>query len=324
MSDVVKYNKWVSNLFRKVFPGSTYDYKDKEANANIHMAYMLDRTQSMFQYDGLPDSIPQCILELYLQVAGCCCFHEVNGELYVFTGGLGGEPDVYYRPTIFTVANPALNYSRNLKIDEDCIVISNDSLYLGLIPLFSKYATQMAENELSIYIAIINSRIFDLISASDDATKASAELFLKRIADGELGVIAESAFLDGIKAQPYGSTGRANQITQLIENQQYLKAAWFNDLGLNANYNMKREALSTAESQLNDDALLPLVDDMLRCREQGLEKVNEKYGLNITVKFASSWEDNMIELEKEQQEIEEPEEKPEEKKEEVKEDETTD
>ena len=179
----------------------------------------------------------------------------------------------------------------------------NDSLYLGLLPMFSRYASAMTENELSMKLAIINSRIVDLISAPDDRTRASAEKFLEDIASGKPGVIAENAFLDGIRAQPYGNTANSNALTNLIETEQYFKASWFNELGLNANYNMKRESLNTSESQMNNDALLPLVDDMLKCRERAVEKVNEMFGTEISVSLASSWEDNEQEIELEHQQI---------------------
>ena len=216
---------------------------------------------------------------------------------------MGGEPDVYYMPTVYTIANPALKLSKSLEIGSECVVMPNDSLYLGLIPMFARYASGMTENELSMKIAIINSRIVDLISAPDDRTRASAEKFLADIEDGKPGVIAENAFLDGIRAQPYGTTANSNALTNLIEMEQYFKASWFNELGLNANYNMKRESLNTSESQMNNDALLPLVDDMLKCRKLAVEKVNEMFGTEISVSLASSWEDNEQEIELEHEQI---------------------
>jgi len=291
---VKKYYDWLDPC--------NWDPKNKRDCVDLIIDYMINRTQSMFEWDGLPDSIPQRVLELYLQLRGHCCFYEYEGTLYVFTGGLGGEPDVYYMPTIYTVANPALKISKNLEIDRDCVVASNDSLYTGLFPLFKKYAAMLTETELSINVATINSRIIDLISAPDDRTKTSAEKYLKDVEDGKLGVIAENAFLDGIKTQPYGNTGNSNNITNLIELNQYQKASFFNEIGLDANYNMKRESLNSSESLLNKDALLPLVDDMLKCRKLAAEKVNEMFGTNISVDFASSWEDNAEELEAAQDE----------------------
>lgn len=303
-NDVIRYNEWVSNLFKRVPFAAPFNFKDKGASAFALILYMLNRTQSIFRYSGLPDSIPARMLELYLQTVGHCCITEVNGELYALTGGLGGEPDAYYMPTIYTVANPGLNYSSNLKIGEDCIVLNNDAMYIGLMPMFNRYASQMAETELSLQIALINSRIIDLIAAEDDATEESARIFLENVAKGDLGVISSNAFLEGLKTLPYGETSRGNQLTQLIETEQYIKAAWFNDLGLNANYNMKREALSTAESQLNDDALLPLIDNMLECRKIAIDKVNAKYGTDISVALASSWEDNQQETDAELKQLE--------------------
>ena len=166
-----------SNSYNYGFPGiwsyaGPYDFADKSCAVNKHIGYMLNRTQSMFEWSRLPDTIPVRILELYLQINGHCAWYEHEGNLYVFTGGLGGEPDVYYMPTVYTIANPALNLSKNLVIGEDCVVMSDDSLYMGLMPLFSRYATLQTENELSMRLAIINTRLTDLISAKDDRTKA--------------------------------------------------------------------------------------------------------------------------------------------------------
>lgn len=280
-----------------------YNYKDKPFNIRQHIAYMLNRTQSMFKWSGLPDTIPERVLELFLQTNGNVCFYKHDGNVYVFTGGLGGEPDVYYMPTIYTIANPALNISKSLKIDVDCVVMPNDSLYLGLIPLFSRYATGLTENELSMYIAMINTRFVNLISAPDDRTEASAQEYINKIIDGDLSVIGENGFFDGVRSQPYAGTANNHALTNLIEAEQYLKASWYNELGLNANYNMKRESLNSSESQLNNDALLPLVDNMLKSRQTAAEKVNTMFDLNISVSLASSWEDNEIEIDMEQGKI---------------------
>lgn len=285
--------KWIQDKLRN----ARYNPHDKAAVQDMHVQYMLDRTQSMFRYQGLPDTIPERMIEMYLQINGHLCFAEYQGDVYVYTGGLGGEPDVYYQPTIYSVSNPAQGWSKNLVIDTDCVVMRNDSYYMGLLPLFYRYAYHLAENELSMYVSDINSRIISLISAGDDRTLASAKQFLSDIEEGKLGVIGESAFLDGVRAQPYlGSAGGTNLI-HLIEYEQYLKASWYNEIGLDANFNMKRESINNAESQMNNDGLLPLVDDMLKNRRIALEKVNDLFDLDISVELASSWEDNAEQIE---------------------------
>lgn len=293
-----KNNSRTYSYYFDKFGLNLYDFNDKERCQRNYIMYMLNRTQRLFEYKGLPDTIPQRMLEFMLQTNGFACFAKHNGKLYAFYGGLGGEPDEYYRPTTCVVSNPALKFSDTFKIHENCVIVRNDSFLYGLIPLFSRYATAMVENDISFRMASINSRIEMLLSAPDDATKKAAEKFLEDLCDGKLGVIAENAFLDGIKAQEVGRTMRT--FTDLIEYQQYLKASWFNEIGLNANYNMKREKLSTTESQMNNDALLPLVEDMLENRRQCIEEVNEMFGTEISVDFASSWEKLIEEMESNQ------------------------
>ena len=103
---------------------------DEQKSIGIYIAYMFNRTQQMFKWSNLPDTIPQRHLELFLQKHGNVCITKVNDKLYAFTGGMGGEPDPYYMPTLYTVANPALNFNKSLKIGEDCVVIPNDSFTL--------------------------------------------------------------------------------------------------------------------------------------------------------------------------------------------------
>lgn len=296
-----KNNSPAYSYYFDKFVGKLYDFNDKELAVRNYIAYMLDRTQRIFEYKGLPDTIPQRMLEFLLQVNGYACFGECNGDLYAFYGGLGGEPDAYYRPTICVVANPYLKFNKSFKIDEDCVIMRNDSLLYGLLPLFSRYATAMAENDISFRLSSVNTRIEFLLSAPDDATKTAAEKFLKDIEEGKQGVIASNEFLEGIKAQEVGRSMRT--FTDLIEYQQYLKASWFNEIGLNANYNMKREKLSTTESQMNNDALLPLVEDMLEQRRLACEKINEMFGTDISVDFASSWEKLLKEFEAESNQL---------------------
>lgn len=294
-NEVKRFNYYLSNIMPKAAP---YDIKDKERCIGNYIAYDLIRLQSMFKWENLPETVPQRSLELYLMINGHCAWIKHNGSFYVVQGGMGGEPNPYYMPTKYVVANPALKLSETFTIGENCVVGRNDNLYFGLIPLLSKYATLSTETDLSLWIADINLRLTSIISAPDDRTRENGESYLKRVADGELGVMGETAFLDGIKVQPYGEK-RTEAITDLIELTQYLKASKFNDLGLNANYNMKRESLNAEESQMNNDALLPLIDDMLSCRKEFCEGVNNMFGLNISVDFNSSWKDNIEEHEAE-------------------------
>lgn len=275
---------------------------DKGVALDAYIKYYLDRLQSMFKYEGLPDSIPQKWLEHYLLVNGSCIFCMDGDELIVTTGGWGGLPDRYYIPTEYIVSNPYVKEStrKTYTIGEDCVLIRNDVYASGIMPLLMRYCSQLVENDITMNVADILARATLTITALTDTDRQSVELWLKRIRKGEIGAIGELPAMTGnqdrsVNIQPFQST--ASTLTDLIEYHQYLKAGLFNELGLNSNYNMKRESINSNESQLNDDMLHPLIDDMLAMRREALDQVNEMFGTNITVDFNSAWKDNEIENE---------------------------
>lgn len=281
----------------------SYDFKDKTTNLQSYIIYMLNRVMQMFDYSNLPDTLPKKMIELYTMVNGHAVVVKHEGKLYVCFGGFAGEPNEYYIPKQYIVANPYLKLFKTFTIGEDCVLLKNDTMMYGLMPLFRRYASALVENDLTMNMVDINSRIVALIDAPDDATKVSAEKFLSDVEDGKNGIIASNAFFNGIRTQPYGEHNY-QRLTDLIEYQQYMKASWFNELGLNANYNMKREAITSNESQLNDDMLLPLIDDMMECRKNSWEEVNDMFGTDISVSWGSTWEDNSEELELSQELLE--------------------
>ena len=262
--------------------------RDKDTAVTEFMANTLAKTQSMFEYEGLPDSIPQKELERLLQTTGNAFVTSVDGVLYALSGGKGGEPDVYGRATLYTVANPALKLNKTYDIQKDGVLIENDSNGESLLPLIGRYAVLHTDGLISLNTASILTRITMLISASDDKTKQSADEFLCKIQDGEFSIIGENAFFKGVNMQTAPTTNSV-YITQLIELIQYYKASMYNELGLNANYNMKRERLNLGEVSMNVDVLLPYVDNMLRERQNAVEKINAMFDTEISVKLASSW-----------------------------------
>ena len=280
--------------------------KDKQLLIDQYIRYMLIRTQRMFEYKGLPDTIPQRELELINQVMRFTIWKKVDGKLYVFFGGLGGIPNEYYQPTTAIISNPYLKYFEVCDIDENCVVMWNDSLHIGLMPMNEKYATMLAECDMSLRLANVNSRVPALISADTDNVKASAEKMLEDIEDGQkIGVILGSVMMNEESLKTYDYTNKsASTIKELIELKQYYKSEWFNDLGIQSNFNMKRESLNTEEVGLNEDTLLPLIDDMLYQRKKALEKINEMFGTNIEVELSSSWKKVRKEIKKEEEQKE--------------------
>ena len=87
------------------------------------------------------------------------------------------------------------------------------------------------------------------------------------------------------------NTSVATILQQTVETYQFWLANFYNSIGVNANFNMKRERLNTAEVNINDSALFVNVVNMLNNRQQALEKINKMFGTNITVEISEEWKD---------------------------------
>lgn len=283
-----------------------YGEFDKEARMAAMIGETFDRLQSLFVYEGLPDEVPAKWLEHYLMSNGTAIFTKLGDKYYVFNGHPGAEKNAYYVPLRYVVADPWVKLSdgntlskefiiedhvwNGKEVKADCVMIRNDTFAVGLLPMVTKYCRRIMENEITMELASILARATINISASDDRTRSSAEVWIKRLIDGELGIMSETPFIEGLNVREFKEV--ANCLVPLIEYHQYTKASFLNDIGLNANYNMKREAINSNESQLNDDMLKPLIDNMLQMRQEAVEEINKMYGLNITVEFNSAWKSN--------------------------------
>lgn len=285
--------------------------RDKKVSARYYYRYLLSRVLKMFQYKNLPDTIPHEVLDRYLFEYGIACITKVEDKLLCFFGNLGGEQDVYYRPSKFIVANPHIKQEFSAEVDivypsqladprmakegtQPGVLMRNDAEWVGLHPLLARYAYLLAENTLTIRTADVMLRVVALLTANTDKERSSCLEYLKVIDKGEMGVVGNSPMFEGIKLQsPPSNNG--SYLTQFIELQQYLKGSFFNEIGLVANYNMKREAIGKGESTLDTDSIFPLAENMLYTRREDFKKVNDMYGTDIEVDFSSSWLSNHLE-----------------------------
>ena len=298
--------------------------KDKNALIDFHFGMALTKTLKIFEYEGLPDTIPFRELEKILQLNGFAYWLKKDGELYVFWGGLGGRPDEYYRPTDFIVANPYLQFFKTVKVNEEGVLMWNDYSHMGLNLMIRRYAELMAECDITLRFGLVNDRLVSILYATNDNAKQSAEDFLKDVEDGaKLGVIMGDTWLDDNGDFRVNEYRKANSqdLKAIMELQQYIKASFFNDIGLQANYNMKRESINDSEAGMNEESLKPFIDDMLESRQEAIKRINEQFGTNISVKLSSSWvrREKIVQDEEQEQpkqeepKQEEPEKQPEEK-----------
>lgn len=269
--------------------------KTRETLFNDWYKTLMNICLSMFDYDGLPETIPKKDIEFQLLNYGYSAIplEKINDNYYSFIGGLGGELDAYYIPTLITIANPYLNYNKALKIGSECVLILCDDMFKGLNVYLSKYASLLTALDISFYWGIIDTRVQKLYESNNDDIATSVKDVLDAIELGnEIKTIAGKPLFDMLKSHDFTSPSQTStNLKSLIETRQYILAQFYIGIGLNANYNMKRESLNENELNADSDTLLPLIDNMLECRKQGFEEFNSKTGLNVSVRLSKRWKD---------------------------------
>lgn len=260
---------------------------DKHKLLKQFKSNQMNKSLTMFEWSNLPDTIPAVELEKMLQINGYAVISEYQGKLYAFQAGFSGQ-DPYNQPTKAIVNNPALKNNTTYTIGEDCIVIKNDDMKQGLNGIYEYYGQRLIENQITMLMTDYNLRMPFTISSSDDQTTQSAKMYLKKIIDGSLGVIGEQKLFKALSVTPTNSKQTAT-FADLYGYQQFIIAQLNNTIGLATNNNMKRERLTTNEIEVNKNASYPLVDNMLKNRQQAVAAINEMFDTDISVEYSSIW-----------------------------------
>ena len=261
---------------------------------------LFNTAASIFTWEGLPPSFDEPYLNTELIENGIIGIIKQDDTLYTVRGNWGGEPNEYYKPTQFIYANPVLG-SGSPTIGKNIAVIhltTEDAnpftLTGGLSMLIDSTAMLLADNILSLNVAQKNTRAMLIADADNEQTRNSAEQVLKSLYNGEPYKVVLKKMTDSFTVNPLSTVRTADAMKQLIENHQYILSQFMQELGINSNYNMKRERLITSEVALNAECLDTLIDDIEENVNRGVDMCNSMFGTNIKFRVRRYGEENAV------------------------------
>ena len=311
--------------------GSDNKEEEKKRRVRQNLAWLMNKTAQMFEYDGLPETMPHIAFERLLQMYGSVAVWkvperyepvgfgpsfsmqvptQVGGNLYAFTFTFSEAPDPYDEPHQVIITSPGFEptISETLEINKDVVIIRNDSYYQGLYRLHQKYAKLLTEAEISLQSTLVLLRDQMTFIVKNERQRAAVAGYIKSREVGDYASILAPEL--GSPLEVITSDGRSNAVELAVNGIQSIKSAWFNEIGLNPSFSLKREYTSAQEIDSNTDLLLPIIDDMFTQREIGIESVNRLFGTHITVRKSSAWkvkeEEIEVTLEAEKKEAEAP------------------
>lgn len=289
--------------------------KERMTRANFYM--LLNKTAQMFDYDGLPPTLPRLALERMLQTEGAVVIWKVPStytpvgfgpsfspdigsrdpiesrdplSLYAFSCNFAEAPDPYGEPFKVVVTDVGFtpSISETLTINKDCVVGRSDTHMRGLRWLNLKYASLLTEAEISLRSTLVTLRDQLTFIAKTEPQRQAISAYIASREVGEFGSILAPDLgtpLDAIK-----SDGQTNSVELAVNGRQAIYAAWYNEIGLNPSFSLKREYTSAQEIDTNTDLLKPTIDDMFWCRQRMCDDINALFGTSISVRKSSAWE----------------------------------
>ena len=286
-----------------------YDVADVANGFNYWFNKLLGYCMGMFEYDGLPDSLPARQIEINLLLTGHCTIFKDDGEL-VTCGTTLYDFDKYYDPTRAVFAQPKLK-SKTLYLQgesKNAVVIynsdlQNNVLYFptdgGLLTFISRYARRLADIESTENIYSVNMRLSAFPVGGDDSIIASIKKFFSQLALGRREVIADNAIIQQFRTVDVVKGATSDKLNDIIQARDKVLEQFFRDIGVKFFADNKRAQMTDEEVESNDQMLIISPDEMLRKRKEGIEKVNAFFGTKISVKLNDKFNREVMQTRKE-------------------------
>lgn len=259
--------------------------------------------------DGLPEKADINFVMTHLLTIGSVAVVNIGGNIYMTNGYAGGDKDVNYYGTKVIGANPILgSYELERGKDAEMVYLTPfDNVPLingnphstgGLYELIAFTAALLADNICSLNSAQINGRVQALVTAEDSEIAKSAELSLRDLYAGKPYKVLTEDLYKRIHVNPLAASVNSHQLMELIEVQQYIRAMFWNAIGIDANFNMKRERLVTAEIESNFTSLKVPVTTMLDNLNSCFDKCNKSENLKTNLHARLNPDYKVVKLQK--------------------------
>lgn len=265
--DILSYESVAKNLNNRVY-------------TNYYYRLMLI-AKSLFKWENLPNGINEKWIEKYLfSEGGCIFFHDETLGYMVTKFSTSGKLNYYDEPTKVTAY--ATDYvPTQHENNVDCIIIRNNDDMIPTFPTIQIYAHDLTNIKRTIDTNIISQKMPYIITCSDKQ-KLSFKQVMKQKNDNEPVIYGDKNLdLNEIKV--------LNTITPIVfDKLQIQKNNVWNEcmtfLGINNANTDKRERLIDNEVQANNQLIEVNSDVMLKAREEACKRINDMFGLKISVR----------------------------------------
>lgn len=262
-------------------------FKKRSSNLDLtrliedYRVQLLDKCRNIFVYKNVPESLDVDELERMLILTGFCVVGKVGEDLRAIPWGYlyGVDPYNDQFPNA-GYSNPIWG-SGDYVVGKNCVVVRNTKSYYDFTNSIDKYATILADIDISLDMTIVNTRMPFAMSAMNAAQKKSLEEFYDRLRNGKYAIFEGENLVEEFRTFQLEHPTNQN-LTNLITTKMNTIRMFLKEIGVSMSKD-KTQAVLSDEVETDDQHLMVNVDVLLKSREKGIAEINKIFGTNIEV-----------------------------------------
>lgn len=243
---------------------------------------MVELAISMYEWEGLPDSVDPRFLELTLFTEGCSVFFKdlVLGHL-ALKCSLAGGYNVYGIP-VRRRAYAINGYSEDLT-DRDSVIIYNNMIHSNSLQDVVMFAKRLYNIDRTIDTNV-NAQKTPIIVKCDETQRLVINNLLQQYDGNRPFIWGDKALnTNAVQVLDIGAPYLADKLMLL---KQDLWNEFLTYLGIPNVTLQKRERLISDEVQRGQGGTIASRNSRLKARREACEKINKMFGLNISCKLS--------------------------------------
>lgn len=255
---------------------------------------LTELSMSMFKWNNLPESIDERFMELVLFADGMCVFfYDEDMENYLaLRTMIGGRLDVYQIPTIRR-AYASNGYNKELDASNS-VIIFNNMLHTNSLLDVEMFAKRLYNLDRIIDVNSNAQKTPVLVSCSETQRLTLLNLY-KQYDGNQPFIFADKSITpESLRVLKTDAPYLADKLYQL-KTQLWNEALTY--LGISNLNIQKKERMVTDEVVRNQGGVIASRYSRLNARKQACDKINEMFGLNISVDYRDDYRDVDEEME---------------------------
>lgn len=249
--------------------------------------YLIQKIISVFKFEGIPENWATDYFLYTLFVFGYCAVINTNKYGIIPQHCTLSGYNIYYRPNRAIITNPLFKRTIEARIGKDTELVRMSPDWCGVWDIVEYYADLMALTSETIAVNLINSKFSYVFAAEDKTSAESLKKLYDQIASGEPAAFADKKLFtdDGSPSWTMFSQNlKQNYIAgDLLEDLAKIDSRFNTEIGI-PNVNIaKASGVGAAEVMANNIDTQSKVALWLDTIRESLERVNDMFGLNISV-----------------------------------------